>query len=77
MIDKPAGLLTTHTRLPTRAARGSQPTAENMLNDWVRKGQPRSRNRVWLVHRLDRETSWVMMFLPSTNTLRSTPGSPS
>ena len=65
MIDKPAGLLTTHTRLPTRAARESQPTAENMLNDWVRKGQPRSRNRVWLVHRLDRETSGVMMFAKS------------
>jgi len=36
-----------------------------MLNDWVRKGQARSRSRVWLVHRLDRETSGVMMFAKS------------
>lgn len=65
VIDKPAGLLTTHTRLPGRAARERQPTAENLLNDWVRKGQLKSRNRVWLVHRLDRETSGVMMFAKS------------
>ena len=65
MIDKPAGLLTTHTRVVGRAARESQPTAENILNDWVRKGQAKSRARVWLVHRLDRETSGVMMFAKS------------
>ena len=62
VIDKPAGLLTTHTKLHGRAAREAQATAENMLNDYVRKGQPKSRRRVWLVHRLDRETSGVMMF---------------
>lgn len=65
VIDKPAGLLTTHTRVQGRAARESQLTAENLLNDWVRKGQAKSRNRVWLVHRLDRETSGVMMFVKS------------
>jgi len=65
VIAKPAGLLTTHTRLVGRTARESQPTAENFLNDYVRKGQLRSRNRVWLVHRLDRETSGVMMFARS------------
>ena len=62
VIDKPAGLLTTHTHLAGRAARESQPTAENFLNNYVRKGQAKSRKRVWLVHRLDRETSGVMMF---------------
>ena len=62
VIDKPAGLLTTHTSLVGRAARESQLTAENLLNDYVRKGQSRSRNRVWLVHRLDRDTSGVMLF---------------
>ena len=62
VIDKPAGLLTTHTHLAGRAARESQPTAENFLNSYVRKGQAKSRKRVWLVHRLDRETSGVMMF---------------
>lgn len=62
VIDKPAGLLTTHTKLVGRAAREAQATVENYLNDYVRKGQRRSSKRVWLVHRLDRETSGVMMF---------------
>ena len=62
VIDKPAGLLATHTHLAGRAAREAQATAENFLNDYVRKGQAKSRRRVWLVHRLDRETSGVMMF---------------
>ena len=56
VIDKPAGLLTTHTRAKETH------TAEELLNDYVRKGQRKSRNHVWLVHRLDRETSGVMMF---------------
>ena len=59
VIDKPAGLLTTHTRAKETN------TAEEILNDYVRKGQRKSRNRVWLVHRLDRETSGVMMFAKS------------
>ena len=62
VIHKPAGLLTTHTKLLGRAAREAQLTAENVLNDYVRKGQAKSSRRVWLVHRLDRETSGVMMF---------------
>jgi len=65
VIDKPAGLLTTNTRLVGRAARAAQPTAENFLNDYVRKGQAKSRKRVYLCHRLDRETSGVMMFAKS------------
>ncbi len=65
VIDKPAGLLTTHTKLWGRAAREGQATAENFLNDYVRKGQWKSKKRVWLVHRLDRETSGVMMFAKS------------
>ena len=62
VIDKPAGLLTTNTRLIGRAAREAQPTAENFLNAYVRKGQARSSKHVSLVHRLDRETSGVMLF---------------
>ncbi len=65
VIDKPIGLLTTHTKLLGRLARESQSTAENFLNDYIRKGQLKSRARVWLVHRLDRETSGVMMFAKS------------
>ena len=59
VIDKPAGMLTTQTR-----AKESN-TAEEWLNDYVRKGQAKSRKHVWLVHRLDRETSGVMMFAKS------------
>lgn len=62
VIDKPAGLLATHTHLAGRAAREAQATAENLLNAYVRKGQAKSRRRVWLVHRLDRDTSGVMLF---------------
>lgn len=68
VIDKPAGLLSTHTRLYGRTARESQSTAENLLNDYIRKGQARSRKRVWLVHRLDRETSGLMIFAKSEET---------
>lgn len=63
VIDKPEGLLTTNARLVGRAAREAQPTAENFLNQYVRKGQARSSKRVYLVHRLDRETSGIMMFV--------------
>ena len=59
VIDKPAGMLTTHTRAKETN------TAEEWLNDYVRKGQAKSRKHVWLVHRLDRETSGVMMFAKS------------
>ena len=62
VIDKPAGLLTTHTRAKETN------TAEEWLNDYVRKGQRKSRRHVWLVHRLDRETSGVMMFAKSEET---------
>lgn len=65
VIAKPAGLLTTHTKLVGRAARETQLTAENLLNGYMRKGQLKSRARVWLVHRLDRDTSGVMMFAKS------------
>lgn len=65
VINKPAGLLTTHTKVVGRYARETQLTAENLLNDYVRKGQAKSRRQVYLVHRLDRETSGVMMFAKS------------
>ena len=62
VIDKPAGMLTTHTRAKETN------TAEAWLNDYVRKGQLKSRKCVYLVHRLDRETSGVMMFAKSERT---------
>ena len=65
-IDKPAGLLTTHTHLAGRAAREAQRTAENILTGYIRKGQAKSQRRAWLVHRLDRETSGVLLFAKSS-----------
>lgn len=65
VIDKPAGMLTTHTKVWGRAARESQLTADNILTDYLRKGQWKSSKRAWLVHRLDRDTSGVMMFAKS------------
>ena len=37
VIDKPAGMLTTHTKVWGRAARESQLTADNILTDYLRK----------------------------------------
>ena len=65
VLDKPAGLLTTHTRVAGRAAREAQTTAENLLSCYLRKGQAKSRLRAWLVHRLDRGTSGVLVFAKS------------
>ena len=56
VVDKPAGLLTIAT------ARERSRTAYFILTDYVRKGSPRSRNRIFIVHRLDRETSGVLVF---------------
>ena len=55
VVEKAAGVLSCATR------RGGEHTVEDALNDYVRKGQLRSRKQVYLVHRLDRETSGVMM----------------
>jgi tRNA pseudouridine32 synthase/23S rRNA pseudouridine746 synthase/23S rRNA pseudouridine1911/1915/1917 synthase len=37
----------------------------SILNDYVRKGNPKSRNRVYIVHRLDRDTSGILLFAKS------------
>ena len=59
VVDKPAGLLTIGTD------RDKSHTAYYILTDYVRKGSARSRNRVFVVHRLDRETSGVLVFAKS------------
>lgn len=59
VIDKPAGLLTMGTE------RDKTRTAHALLNDYVRKGDPRSRQRIFIVHRLDRDTSGVLLFARS------------
>jgi RluA family pseudouridine synthase len=37
-------------------------TAYFLLTDYVRKGHSKSRNRIFIVHRLDRETSGILIF---------------
>ncbi len=59
VVDKPSGLLTVGT------ARDKTRTAHYLLNDYVRKGNPKSRERVYVVHRLDRETSGLLVFARS------------
>jgi tRNA pseudouridine32 synthase/23S rRNA pseudouridine746 synthase/23S rRNA pseudouridine1911/1915/1917 synthase len=56
VVDKPSGLLTIGTERETAR------TAYFALTEYVRKGAARSRNRIFIVHRLDRETSGVLVF---------------
>jgi 23S rRNA pseudouridine1911/1915/1917 synthase len=56
VIDKPAGLLSIAS--PSE----EEKTAYATLTDHVRRGNRQSRERVWIVHRLDRETSGLMIF---------------
>jgi 23S rRNA pseudouridine1911/1915/1917 synthase len=56
VIEKPAGLLS------IASASEEEKTAYALLTHHVRRGNPRGRERVWIVHRLDRETSGVMVF---------------
>jgi tRNA pseudouridine32 synthase / 23S rRNA pseudouridine746 synthase len=59
VVEKPCGLLTMGTD------RDKSRTVHAILNDYVRKGNPRSRNRVYIVHRLDRETSGILILAKS------------
>jgi 23S rRNA pseudouridine1911/1915/1917 synthase len=56
VIEKPEGMLS----MATATIRDK--TAYAYLTNYVRAGNPRSRKRVWIVHRLDRETSGLMVF---------------
>ena len=59
MVEKPPGLLTVGTD------RIREETLYYKLTDYVRKGNPKSRERVFIVHRLDREASGVLVFARS------------
>lgn len=54
VIDKEAGLLSVATD------KGNEPTAHNQLMGYVKRDHPK--NRVYIVHRLDKDTSGVMLF---------------
>jgi 23S rRNA pseudouridine1911/1915/1917 synthase len=56
VIDKPPGLLT----IATDKERSR--TAYSFLTDYVRKGSTTSQKHIFIVHRLDRETSGILIF---------------
>lgn len=56
VVEKPHGLLTIATE------RGTETTLYSKLTEYVRKGIAKSRNRIFVVHRLDRDASGVLVF---------------
>ncbi len=56
VVDKSSGLLT------VGSASEKMKTAYFRLTDYVRRGNPKSRNRIFIVHRLDKDTSGVLVF---------------
>jgi RluA family pseudouridine synthase len=56
VVDKASGLLTVSND------REQARTAYFLLTDYVRKGNAKSQKRIFIVHRLDRDTSGVLVF---------------
>jgi 23S rRNA pseudouridine1911/1915/1917 synthase len=56
VIDKPENLLS------VASAAEDEKTAYFQLTDYLRQGRDNARERIWIVHRLDRETSGLMVF---------------
>ena len=59
VIDKPSGLLSIASQAE------DERTAYYQLTNYLRSNKPTSRERVWIVHRLDKETSGLMVFAKS------------
>ena len=64
VVHKPAGLLTMGTRSDKRN------TVYAVLTDYVRKGDSKSRKRIFIVHRLDKDTSGILLFAKSEDMKR-------
>ena len=64
VVDKRSGLLTVSTE------KVRENTAYYLLNTYVRKGNQKSRNRIFIVHRLDRGTSGIIIFAKNENAKR-------
>lgn len=62
IVDKAEGLLS----VGTDQERAN--TAYHILTDYIRKGQSRSNKRLYIVHRLDRETSGILIFAKTERT---------
>jgi RluA family pseudouridine synthase len=56
VVDKIPGLLTVSSETVR------EHTAYYLLTTYVRKGNPKSRHRIFIVHRLDRDTSGILVF---------------
>ena len=61
VVDKESGLLTVSND------KEKEKTAYYLLTNYVRKGNQKSRNRIFIVHRLDRDTSGVLVFAKNEN----------
>lgn len=59
VVDKSAGLLT------VKAMYEKEKTAHHILTTYIRKGSLKSRKELFVVHRLDRDTSGVLIFAKS------------
>jgi RluA family pseudouridine synthase len=59
VIDKSVGLLSVSARYE------DERTAQQLLTNYVRKGNAKARQELFAVHRLDRETSGVLIFAKS------------
>ena len=59
IVDKPVGLLSVATE------REKTWTVHSLLTEYIRKGAGRSKKRIFIVHRLDRDTSGLLIFAKS------------
>ena len=63
VVDKPVGLLTVAT------VHEKSRTVHSILTEYFRAGCGKSRKRLFIVHRLDRDTSGVLLFAKSEETM--------
>lgn len=64
VANKVNGLLTVGTD------KVSEKTAHFLLNEYVKKGNSKSKNRIFIVHRLDRDTSGLLVFAKNEHAKR-------
>ena len=69
VIEKPAGLLT------IASDKEKTKTAYYQLNEFLRQRDPKARERIFIVHRLDRDTSGLIVFAKSEAIKRKLQGS--
>jgi len=64
VVNKVSGLLTVSTD------KANENTAYYLLNNYVRKGNQKSKNRIFIVHRLDKDNSGIIVFAKNENAKR-------